>query len=160
LTRDIFYLNNQCISGIPYQRVTQFLDLIRQLAGKHVFAEVRSTNHVPTAAGFASSASGFAALAAAGSKAIGLTLNDEELSRLTRRGSGSACRSIYGGFAEWQKGEKTDGSDSYAVPIAPREHWDIRVAAVVLSSKMKKVSSRRGMRRTVETSPFFNGWVD
>ena len=59
-----------------------------------------------------------------------------------------------------KKVEDEDGSDSYAVPIAPMEHWDIRVAAVVLSSKMKKVSSRAGMRRTVETSPFFKGWVD
>lgn len=160
LTNDIFYLDNQCISGIPYQRVTQFLDLIRQLAGKHIFAEVRSTNHVPTAAGFASSASGFAALAAAGSKAIGLSLNDKALSRLTRRGSGSACRSIYGGFAEWQKGEKKDGSDSFAVPIKPQDYWDIRVAAVVLHADEKKVSSRVGMKRTVDTSPFFKGWVD
>src|SRR5690606_18889517 len=76
-----------------------------------------------------------------------------------RRGSGSASRSIYGGFAEWQMGEKDDGSDSYAVPIAPQNHWDIRMAAVVLTSKMKKISSRSGMRRTVETSPFYEGWL-
>ncbi|TXL63632.1 diphosphomevalonate decarboxylase [Cerasibacillus terrae] len=161
LTQDIFYLNDECISGIPYTRVSQFLDLIRDIAKKpNLFAQVKSTNHVPTAAGFASSASGFAALASAGSQAIGLTLNDQELSRLTRRGSGSACRSIYGGFAEWDKGEKEDGSDSFAVPIAPQDYWDIRVAAVVLHADMKKVSSRVGMKRTVDTSPFFKGWVD
>src|SRR5690606_9394690 len=160
LTKDRFVLNETAVEGEQFQRVTKFLDLVRSLSGKRLYAEVASVNAVPTAAGFASSASGFAALAAASSKAIGLNLTETELSRLTRQGSGSACRSIYGGFAEWQKGEAVDGSDSYAVPIAPREHWDIRVAAVVLSSKMKKVSSRRGMRRTVETSPFFNGWVD
>src|SRR5699024_204904 len=102
------------------------------------YAEINSTNDVPTAAGFASSASGFAALAAAATRAIGLQLTDEELSRITRRGSGSACRSIYGGFAEWEKGLETDGSDSFAVPIAPEGHWDMRIAAVILSDKMKK----------------------
>ncbi|MDY0410243.1 diphosphomevalonate decarboxylase [Virgibacillus soli] len=161
LTEDSFFLNKEKINGIAYERVTLFLDLIRKIADKpNLFATVHSTNHVPTAAGFASSASGFAALAAAGSKAIGLQLADHELSRLTRQGSGSACRSIYGGFAEWQQGTLEDGSDSYAVPIAEQNFWDVRVAAIVLSAKEKKVSSREGMKRTVDTSPFFKGWVD
>ncbi|GGA78770.1 diphosphomevalonate decarboxylase [Ornithinibacillus halotolerans] len=159
-TKDTFVLDDVSIAGEQYQRVANFLNLVRQLAGKEIYAEVKSTNAVPTAAGFASSASGFAALAAASTKAIGLKLDNTELSRLTRQGSGSACRSIFGGFAEWKKGEKDDGTDSFAVPITPKEHWDIRVAAVVLSSKMKKVSSREGMKRTVDTSPFFQGWVD
>ena len=160
LTKDSFLLNDEEVEGEQSIRVTNFLNLVRELAQEEVYAEVKSINAVPTAAGFASSASGFAALAAASSKAIGLNLTDTELSRLTRQGSGSACRSIFGGFAEWLQGVEADGSDSYAVPIAPKEHWDIRVAAVVLSSKMKKVSSRSGMKRTVETSPFFKGWVE
>ncbi|MBU5267904.1 diphosphomevalonate decarboxylase [Virgibacillus proomii] len=160
LSKDEFTLDGLAVSGESYKRVSAFLDLIRNMAGKQVYARVESVNDVPTAAGFASSASGFAALAAAGTKAIGLKLNDQELSRLTRQGSGSACRSIYGGFAEWEMGMREDGSDSYAVPIAPADYWDIRVAAVVLSSAQKSVSSRVGMRRTVETSPFFQGWLD
>ncbi|MUK89330.1 diphosphomevalonate decarboxylase [Ornithinibacillus sp. L9] len=161
LTEDIFYLNDKLVSDQQFNRVTAFLDLIRDYAQKNtLFAEVRSINEVPTAAGFASSASGFAALAAAATRALQLNITDQELSRLTRQGSGSACRSIYGGFAEWEKGTQQDGSDSFAVPVAPKDHWDIRVAAVVLSAKMKKVSSREGMRRTVETSPFFSSWVD
>ncbi|RDW14979.1 diphosphomevalonate decarboxylase [Oceanobacillus chungangensis] len=161
LSQDVFMLNDEAVTGEAYQRVTKFLDLIRGLSGKtDLYANVHSINEVPTAAGFASSASGFAALAAAGAKAIGLNLSDQELSRLTRQGSGSACRSIYGGFAEWEMGTRQDGSDSYAVPIASKEHWDIRVAAVVLSSTMKKVSSRAGMKRTVETSPFYPGWIE
>lgn len=160
LSKDEFTLDGLAVSGESYKRVSVFLDLIRNMAGKQVYARVESVNDVPTAAGFASSASGFAALAAAGTKAIGLKLNDQELSRLTRQGSGSACRSIYGGFAEWEMGMREDGSDSYAVPIAPADYWDIRVAAVVLSSAQKSVSSRVGMRRTVETSPFFQGWLD
>jgi diphosphomevalonate decarboxylase len=160
LSKDEFTLDGLAVSGESYNRVSAFLDLIRNMAGKQVYARIESVNDVPTAAGFASSASGFAALAAAGTKAIGLKLNDQELSRLTRQGSGSACRSIYGGFAEWEMGMREDGSDSYAVPIAPADYWDIRVAAVVLSSAQKSVSSRVGMRRTVETSPFFQGWLD
>ncbi|MCG3421228.1 diphosphomevalonate decarboxylase [Oceanobacillus sp. M65] len=159
-TQDKFILNERVVEGEQHRRVSGFLDLIRQQAGKSLYATVDSTNEVPTAAGFASSASGFAALAAAGTKAIGLDMSDRELSALTRQGSGSACRSIYGGFAEWEMGAEEDGSDSYAVPIAPAEHWDLRVAAVVLSSTAKKVSSRAGMKRTVETSPFYQGWLN
>src|SRR5690625_4661278 len=87
LTVDVFLLNDEKISGIPYEQVTTYLDLFRNHVEKpHLFAEVNSTNHVPTAAGFASSASGFAALAAATSKALDLSLTDEELSRFMRRG--------------------------------------------------------------------------
>jgi len=160
LSEDQFVLNGQPDNGGSYLRVTKFLDLIRESAGKRLYAHIDSVNHVPTAAGFASSASGFSALAAAGSRAIGLDLDKSGLSRLTRRGSGSSCRSVYGGFAEWEMGKLEDGSDSFAVPVAPANHWDIRVAAVVLNSTRKKVSSRDGMRRTVETSPFYQGWID
>src|SRR5690625_4528285 len=161
LTEDIFFLDGEQVTGEAFERVTQFLDIIRKEANReNLYAEIRSKNDVPTAAGFASSASGFAALAAASTKAIGLELTEEELSRITRRGSGSACRSIYGGFAEWKMGEKEDGSDSYAVQIAPKNFWDIRIAAVILTDEKKSVSSRDGMKRTVETSPFFQGWVE
>src|SRR5699024_1032207 len=98
LTEDTFMLNNETVSGIPYERVTEFLNLFRSYTGKAgLYAQVDSTNHVPTAAGFASSASGFAALAAATAKALNLDLSNEELSKFTRQGSGSACRSVYGG---------------------------------------------------------------
>lgn len=161
LDQDRFTLDGTGISGKEYDRVTAFLDIIRSYAGKQgLYAKVDSTNHVPTAAGFASSASGFAALAASAVKALGLDVSNEQLSILTRQGSGSACRSIYGGFVEWEKGSLSDGSDSYAVQVAPADHWDIRVAAVVLSSREKKVLSREGMKRTVETSPFYSSWVD
>lgn len=161
LTNDIFTLNGEAITGIPYERVTKFLDLFREHTGKtNLYAKVESTNHVPTAAGFASSASGFAALAAATAKALNLDLTNRELSQFTRQGSGSACRSIYGGFVEWEKGEKDDGSDSYAVQIAPQDHWDIRVAAVVLTAKEKDISSRDGMKLTVDTSVFYDGWLE
>lgn len=158
--QDVFYLNDELVTGTAFDRVTAFLDLVRSMANQpDLYAEIKSINEVPTAAGFASSASGFAALAAAAAKAIGLSLSKAELSRLTRQGSGSACRSIYGGFAEWEQGKQTDGSDSYAVEIASQNHWDVRVAAVELSDKTKRISSRDGMKRTVDTSPFFDGWL-
>lgn len=159
LTKDQFFLNDTKVSGTPYERVTSFLDLVRQLAGKQMYAKIKSTNKVPTAAGFASSASGFAALAAAASQALKLNLTDEQLSRLTRQGSGSACRSIYGGFVEWKKGSRDDGSDSFAVQIASEDHWDVRVAAAVVTATEKDVSSRDGMKRTVDTSVFYDGWL-
>lgn len=97
-------------------RVVAMLDLVREKAGISTKAKVVSHNHVPIAAGLASSASGSAALAAAASYAAGLDLTPRELSRLARRGSGSACRSIFGGFVLWNKGE--DDETSYAEPIA------------------------------------------
>lgn len=161
LKEDVFTLNNEEITGVAYDRVTKYLDLFREYTGNlDLFAEVHSTNHVPTAAGFASSASGFAALAAATAKAMNLNLSDRELSRFTRQGSGSACRSVYGGFVEWEMGTLDDGSDSYAVQIAPQNHWDLRVAAVVLTAKEKDVSSRDGMKLTVDTSVFYDGWLN
>lgn len=161
LEQDVFTLNNETITDIAFDRVTTYLDLFREYANRTgLYAEVHSINKVPTAAGFASSASGFAALAAATVKALQLNLTYEELSRFTRQGSGSACRSVYGGFVEWEKGQSNDGSDSYAIQIAPKDHWDIRVAAVVLTAEEKDVSSRVGMKRTVDTSVFYQGWLD
>src|SRR5699024_4554981 len=92
--------------------------------------------------------------------ALEMDIDLPALSRITRQGSGSACRSVYGGFVEWQKGEREDGSDSFAVPIAPQNHWDLRIAAVVLTAKEKDVSSRVGMKRTVDTSVFYDGWLE
>ena len=160
LTKDEFVLDGKEVTGEAYKRVTEYLNLIRDYGklGK-LYARVNSTNAVPTAAGFASSASGFAALAAAATKAANLNVSNDELSKLTRQGSGSACRSIYGGFVEWEKGSKDDGTDSYAVEIAPQKHWDIRVAAVVLNETEKDISSREGMKRTVDTSEFYEGWL-
>src|SRR5690625_125354 len=161
LTKDVFTLNDQLLLDKQFERVTSFLDLIRSKYSRtNLYARVDSFNNVPTAAGFASSASGFAALSAAAIRALNIDISDEQLSKLTRQGSGSACRSIYGGFVEWEKGVKEDGSDSFAVQIVPQEYWDIRVAAVVLSSKEKSVSSREGMKRTVDTSVFYSNWVD
>lgn len=157
---DIFLLNNETASDTESNKVFRFLDYIRKLAGTDLHAVVSSENKVPTAAGFASSASGFAALAAAGAKALHLELNQKELSILARQGSGSACRSVYGGFVEWKKGERMDGKDSFASQLLSEEIWNISILSCLVASKKKMVSSRDGMKRTVETSPFYSGWLN
>ncbi|MFH0713567.1 MAG: diphosphomevalonate decarboxylase [Candidatus Micrarchaeota archaeon] len=137
------------------------LDVIREKAGIKEKARIVSINCFPTAAGFASSASGLAALACAASKAAGLKLSTAELSVLARLGSGSASRSVLGGFVEWKKGEKIDGSDSFAVQLAPALHWkEMRVVSVVVSSGKKKISSRVGMKQTVANSVLFKSRLE
>ncbi|NWQ42486.1 diphosphomevalonate decarboxylase [Bacillus sp. EB106-08-02-XG196] len=160
LTVDVFVINNQLASDSEISKVSRFLDRIRAISGKDFKAVVTTTNNVPMAAGFASSASGYASLTAAATKALGLELDGKELSKLARQGSGSACRSIYGGYVEWEKGEKADGTDSFAKPIKSEETWDLSILSVQLNTEPKLVSSREGMKRTVETSPFYSGWLE
>lgn len=160
LTRDSLILDNVLTSEEEHKKIGKFLDRVRTLSDVKYYASIHTTNNVPTAAGFASSASGYAALASAASKALGLTLSNQELSILARQGSGSACRSIYGGFVEWQMGSLVDGSDSYGIQRLEENKWDLRILSVVVATKVKKVSSRDGMERTVATSPFYQGWLD
>lgn len=158
LTADVVMIDEQEVNGQGWQRVHDFLSIIRNRAEMTTNAQVVSTNHVPTAAGLASSASAFAALAAAGSKAAGLDLSHQDLSRLARRGSGSACRSIYGGFVEWRRG--TDDHSSYAVPVtADNGLSDVQVIALTVERHRKPISSRQAMRLSVTTSPYYPTWV-
>ena len=114
----------------------------------------------PTAAGLASSASGFAALALAATRAAELDLDERELSILARRGSGSASRSIPGGFVEWHRGHRDDGTDSFAESIASPDHWDLSCLVLVTARGEKDVPSTQGMNHTMDTSPFYTAWVD
>ncbi|EMF0322354.1 diphosphomevalonate decarboxylase [Enterococcus faecium] len=156
---DEFYLDGTLQDEKATKKVSQFLDLFRKEAGLSLKASVISQNFVPTAAGLASSASGLAALAGACNTALKLGLDDLSLSRFARRGSGSACRSIFGGFVEWEKGH--DDLSSYAKPV-PSDSFedDLAMVFVLINDQKKEVSSRNGMRRTVETSSFYQGWLD
>ncbi|MBF6169866.1 diphosphomevalonate decarboxylase [Nocardia blacklockiae] len=143
-------------------RVSRFLDLVRELSGDRRNAVVDTVNTVPTGAGLASSAAGFAALATAASAAYGLDLDRAALSRLARRGSGSAARSICGGFAVWWRGDGLGAAgdrSSFAEPIDAPLVTPALVVAVV-DDREKRVSSREAMRRTVSTSPFYRPWVE
>ncbi|EOB2765370.1 diphosphomevalonate decarboxylase [Enterococcus hirae] len=158
-TEDQFYLDNQLQDEKATKKISTFLDIAREKAGTTKKAKVISQNFVPTAAGLASSASGLAALAGACNEALELGLDDQALSRLARRGSGSACRSIFGGFVEWEKGH--DDQSSYAHPISSDGFEDhLAMVFLLLNEQKKDVSSRDGMRRTVETSSFYQGWLD
>jgi len=131
---------------------------VRAEAGRRERALVTTRSTVPRGVGLASSAAAFAALALAASRAAGIALDPPALSALARRGSGSAARSIFGGFVEWRRGERADGRDSVAEPLAPPDFWDLRVVVAVTSSAPKAVSSRAGMEHAA-TSPFYPAWV-
>ncbi|NPV84508.1 MAG: diphosphomevalonate decarboxylase [Anaerolineae bacterium] len=139
---DELFLNGVLQSGAAVERVRRFLDIVRSLAGQFICARVESENNFPAGAGLASSASAYAALALAASHALGLRLSEIELSRLARRGSGSACRSVPGGFVEWQAG--SNDLDCYAFCIAPPKHWALVDCIVLLDTAQKEVGSLQG----------------
>lgn len=154
LSEDIFILDGQEVSGQEKKRVTNYMDLIRKRYGLKDYALIQSTNHVPKAAGLASSASAFAALAKAAT--LDLDLDDVEISRLARLGSGSASRSIYPGFVKWQKGSSDE--DSHAVFID--DSWDdIIMIACMINQETKPFSSTEAMDRTSKESVYFDAWV-
>jgi len=132
------------------ERVSRHLDLIRDSAGLRAGADVVSTSDFPIGAGLASSASAFAALTVAAAAAARLSLRPMELSRLARRGSGSACRSIFGGFVEWFAG--TDDATSFAAPLAPEGHWPLVDLVAVIRAEEKSLGSTEG-HRLASTSP-------
>ena len=136
--------------------MTRFLDLVRARSGVTAPATITSRASVPLAAGLASSAAGFAALAAAASQAAGMDLDGRELSRLARRGSGSATRSVFGGLVLWNAGH--DDASSYAEPVACE--MDLAMVVVVLSQRYKPISSTLAMRATMSSSPLFPAWVE
>lgn len=141
--------------------VGKFLKIARAMKNIETKVKVVSKNNFPTAAGLASSASGFAALAVAVNKALELNLDKKQLSILARQGSGSSCRSIFGGFVEWKKGKENDGTDSYAEQIVNENHWpELRMIACILSREEKKIKSRIGMQQSVETSSMYKTWLD
>ncbi|MFZ0891679.1 MAG: diphosphomevalonate decarboxylase [Thermoplasmata archaeon] len=155
LSGDRFLLNRIPQNGGPLEGVHRFLDRVRALAEIETYANVRSTNDFQTASGLASSASGFAALAGAASSAAGLRLSDQQLSQLARLGSGSACRSIFGGFVEWKAGSHPDGSDCYAHPLYRPSHWPslVDLVTMVEGAPSKEVRSAVAMQASVRTSP-------
>jgi len=157
ISTDRVELNGATATGGPRESVVRFLDRVRELAHVTYGAEVRSENNFPTASGLASSASGFAALAGAATAALGLRLSGRELSRLARFGSGSAARSVFGGFVEWRAGVKPDGSDCYARPLYGPDHWPslVDLVLIVKGAPVKQVRSEEAMQATVATSPVY-----
>ncbi|CAL4097538.1 unnamed protein product, partial [Meganyctiphanes norvegica] len=159
-SEDKFWLNGK-EESLENPRIQNCLKEIRRRASKrkvngfddemlnwHI--HVCSANNFPTAAGLASSAAGYACLVSALGSVYGV---EGDLSVISRQGSGSACRSIYGGLVRWYKGELADGSDSFAKTIAPPDHWpNTRVIICIVNAGRKKTPSTEGMRRSVATS--------
>lgn len=137
-------------------KVLRFLDLCDPARPP---CEVETENNFPTGAGLASSASGFAALVVAATAARGVDVDRTELSRLARQGSGSACRSLWGGFVAWRRGEREDGLDSHGEPLATTD-WDLVMVVGVVSAAKKAVGSTEGMERSRRTSPLYATWVE
>lgn len=138
------------------ERLFAFIDLFRQ---NHMPLLITTVNDIPTGAGLASSASGFAALTRALDIFFGWNLTPKELSILARLGSGSASRSLYSGFVEWHAGTREDGLDSYAERLD--ESWDeLSVGFWIFSDKTKPIDSRKAMQQTVDTSLLYKAWPD
>ncbi|HKJ37200.1 MAG TPA: diphosphomevalonate decarboxylase [Anaerolineales bacterium] len=150
LSADTLIINGNEVTGKGLDRVSYILDIIRGMADIYDHAEVLTENNFPSGAGIASSASAFAALALAGSKAANLDLSEPELSRLARRGSGSASRSIPSGFVEWQMG--TTEEDSFSFSIAEPDHWELVDCVAIVSASHKKTGSTEG-HAIAPTSP-------
>ena len=144
------------------QPIEPFLPVINEVRSRVRGSRVReprpvrveSNNNFPTAAGLASSSSGFAALAVGLDAFFGTSLPASELSSIARLGSGSAARAVFGGFTIWPAGAE------HAEPLAPADHWpDLRVLVAILQTSPKAVSSRAGMERSRLTSPFYDSWI-
>lgn len=138
-------------------KIWHFIDLF--CGGSRPALGIETENSIPTAAGLASSASGFAALTLALDRAFGTNLPKSTLSMLSRFGSGSATRSFWSGFVRWDKGASEDGNDSHARPI-PVDLPSFRIGIVTVDSGPKSQTSTDGMIHTVTTSPLYNPWPD
>lgn len=155
LSRDVFTLDD---TQRDDPRVVEVLDAVRQAAGEIRFARITSENHVPTAAGLASSASGMAALGLASWAAAGLPTDDpgrnQPLVDLIRRGSGSAPRSLLGGLVE------LDRDTGQVQQLTAPNDWPLCMVVAVIGRGEKKVKSRPGMQLTRDTSPYYTAWVE
>lgn len=161
---DAFELDDRVVAGPEAGKVFRHLDRVWAAAGHtgqpRPPAQVRSWNHFPTAAGLASSASGFAALTMAAAGAFEADLPAAVLSSLARQGSGSAARSIFGGFVRLDRGHAPDGSDCRARPLAGAEHWPLTLLVVQTTAGRKPIGSTDGMERCRQTSPYYSQWVE
>ena len=155
--KDVVILNGkaQLEETAFYKRLSRFLNQVRPTPD--YFYKITTDVNIPIAAGFASSASGFAALVLALNNHHSWQLGDWQLSVIARLGSGSACRSFWPGFVEWHPGCREDGLDSFATPF--QETWpDLCIGILLLDESQKPTSSRDAMNITTKTSPLYASW--
>jgi diphosphomevalonate decarboxylase len=154
LGADELILGNASVSGRPLLRVSKLLDSVRARVGGTTHARVESSNDFPTAAGLASSASGFAALAMAATRAAGLELPLAEVSALARAGSASAARSLFGGYVSLRARAES------AERVASGTDFPLEMLVAVTVSGAKETTSTDGMGHTRDTSPYYSAWVE
>ena len=142
-------------SDAVYQRISSHLNLFRGNTNLHF--RVNTEVNIPIAAGLASSASGYGALTLALDDLFQWQLSKQQLSLLARLGSGSACRSIWNGFVEWQPGTQSDGMDSFATPLE-LEYPELELLVILISKEQKPISSRSAMLQTLKTSTLYQAW--
>ena len=159
LRADVVVLDGRRARGRESARVVEMLDRVRQRARIGERARVETENHFPTAAGLASSASGFAALAAAACAAAGLRVSERELSAMARVSSASAARSVFGGFAKLAAGEPGDAKLA-AKPLFDPSHWEVALVIALAATGPKAVGSTEGMERSRKTSPYYDSWLE
>ena len=155
-----FSRDGEPITGTAGERMSAYLDWLSATQGDGSVLSVDISANFPVAAGLASSAAIYCAVATAATSALGSRLTRRELSAIARRGSGSAARSVFGGLVEWHLGIVPDGSDSVAEALAAAGDWDLAMAVVVLEEGMKKTSSRDAMEHVARSSPLYPAWVD
>jgi diphosphomevalonate decarboxylase len=154
LAEDEVMLDGVTASGKARERAVRLIDELRALTGTHTRLRVDSKNDFPTAAGLASSASGFAALALGASRALGAELSTEALSSLARRASASAARSLFGGYVALRLGAKS------AEPVLDAADFPLSMLVAVTATGPKETGSTDGMRHTLATSPYYAAWVE
>lgn len=155
--QDAVWLNGEPVAPAhPFsQRLIHFCDLFRP--NKETYFHIKTKNEIPTGAGLASSASGFAALTMALNALFDWNLDKKSLSLLARLGSGSACRSLFDGFVEWHAGSDPQGLDSFAERL-DIEWPELQLGLWVLSSEQKSIDSRKAMQCTMERSSLYSAW--
>jgi diphosphomevalonate decarboxylase len=144
----------------PDPRIIGCLDRMRQLAGTRRCVRIETGNDFPTAAGLASSASGFAALVTALDAALGLNLSAHARAEQARLASASAARSIFGGFVALDGEVRTSDGGWVARPIADCTYWPLAVVVAVCATGRKAIGSGAGMRHSAATSPLYRRWLE
>ncbi|MEM8982050.1 MAG: diphosphomevalonate decarboxylase [Pseudomonadota bacterium] len=141
-------------------RAIACLDAFRTETGVAPRPIVASSDvNFPVAAGLASSAAGFAALVVAADALYGGLLPSPELARLAGQASGSAARSLFGGFVHLAA--PAHAADPIDVrEVAPADAWPLEVVIAVTATGPKAIGSTDGMELTRQTAPFYSAWVD
>jgi diphosphomevalonate decarboxylase len=135
-------------------RITRFLDVLYERFELSDRLHIETANNFPTGTGLASSASGFAALTLGVNALFNLALSPTILSQLARMGSGSAARSIFGGFVE-----VIPADDAYAQPLLSSSQWPLDIIVAVTNDAPKEISSTAAMLQTANTSPLYDTWL-